>query len=968
MGAFSAGILLLSALCVLLFWRRVEVRTQTIRASLESTADGIVVLDTAGRHVAVNRKFREMFHVPEAVLKAHDRDALLEFILPQMKDAGAFLEMVTHVKANHEAKVSDVIELADGRVFERHSEPEHVRGRNVGRVWGFRDITESKRAQEDLYSSRQMLQLVLNNIPQRVFWKDRNLTYLGCNGAFANDVGLQSPAEIIGMSDFDFCPRAAAEKYRSDDRLVMEQESPKLNFEEPMRRKDGSSLKLCTTKLPLRDREGGVIGVIGTYEDITEREKSEKIKAAMYRCSDAANSARNLKELFSAIHGIIADLMPAKNFYISLFDPESGLLSFPYFVDEFDDTPAPKKLGRGLTEYVFRTGRPLLASPEVFEKLVSMGEVERIGAPSIDWLGVPLKSEEQTVGVMVVQSYIEDIRFGEREKEVLLFMSGQVATTIKRKRAEENLEERTAYLNALIENSPLGIVAVDTENKVEFCNPAFEQLFQYRREEIVGKSIDQLISPPGHLPESNEYSKRTQAGHPVHGTGPRCRKDGTSVEVELYGVPLKLGNRVRGVYGLYQDITERKRAEQELHAAKEAAEAASRAKGDFLANMSHEIRTPMNGIVGMTELTLDTQLTGEQREYLGMVKTSAEALLTIINDVLDFSKIEAGKLDLDPIAFGLRDSLAQTMKPLALRAQQKCLELSWDVSPEVPDEIIADPFRLRQILMNLVGNAIKFTERGKVRLDVALEAKRGDHDVLHFTVQDTGIGIPPEKQKIVFEAFSQADSSTVRKFGGTGLGLTISSKLVDLMHGLIWLESELGKGSCFHFTAQVGVATHGPQTKAGKAAAFAGLPVPLVNNSPADLVPGEMREPPRALKVLLIEDNVVNQRLVSGLLEKRGHTVVIAADWHEAMQALEARKFELVMLDEQMAEMDGFETMKAICAREDGSEARIPIIAMTAPATAGGSDRHLGTDAYVSKPIKAKELDETIETLMTVPA
>ena len=359
-------------------------------------------------------------------------------------------------------------------------------------------------------------------------------------------------------------------------------------------------------------------------------------------------------------------------------------------------------------------------------------------------------------------------------------------------------------------------------------------------------------------------------------------------------VPLRdKDGRVTGIVGTGRDITSAKLAEIEMRKAKEAAEQASRTKSEFLANMSHEIRTPLNGILGMTDLALDTTLTPEQRDYLETVKLSADSLLTVINDVLDFSKIEAGKIDLEIIDFSVRDTLEAALKTLALRADEKGLELLCDIAPEVPETLRGDSGRLRQIILNLVGNAIKFTERGEVELKCVWTLRTDRYRVLHFEVSDTGIGIPAEKQKLIFAPFSQADSSTTRKYGGTGLGLTISSRLVSMMGGKIWFESYVGQGTQFHFAMPLGVA----DTKLIVVGAIA----------PPEVL--------RGVKVLVVDDNSTNRRILGGMLKRWEMRPTLVEGGEQALvQLAEAAqlgaRYGLILTDMRMPKMAGFELIE----------------------------------------------------------
>lgn len=827
--------------------------------------------------------------------------------------------------------------------------------------------------------------------------------------------------------------------------------------------KDGSTIWVEITLSFIRDADLKPIRILAVARDITARKRIEGVQAAIYRISEAAQTTPGLDVLFSSIHSIIAGLMPAQNFYIALYNAASETISFPYHADEFDTAPPPRKLSRGLTDYVLRTGKSLLATPEVFDQLVQSGQVESIGSPSMDWLGVPLNTQQgETIGVMAVQTYSQDVRLSTKSQSILEFVSTQVAMAVEHKRVEEALHDSEEKYRTLVENLNEVIFTLDMEGCFTYISPAIEQYTGFYADQIIGQTFTRFIHPDD-LPALTASFERTLSGRLEPFEFRVLNKDGTVRHVHTSSRMLLEEGKVAGLTGIMSDITERIQAEEklrilsraveqspaaivitntegkieyinskfadvtgysqaevlqqnprvlksgdmspdyykqlwqtitsgkewhgefhnrkksgelywelasispifdatgkithflgikeditdlkqtglELIKAKERAEASNRLKTEFLHNMSHEIRTPMNGIIGFSQLLGDPDLTAEkQKQFTNIIIKNSEQLLRIIDNILEISQLETKQIKAFEEEVCLNDLLLELFSVFDVKAKENKIPLYLKKGlSDKKSTILTDKSRLRKIVTNLLENSMKFTSTGFIEFGYQLIDNK-----LEIYIKDTGIGINPEKQAIIFDRFSKENKGRSKLYGGLGLGLSIAKENAELLGGEITLKSKTGKGSTFYVTIPY------------KPTSFN----EIANGQ--DVNAGILTEKNKSVTVLIAEDEEFNYLYIETLLKKNVQNIKIlhAKNGQEAIEMCKSNKeICLVLMDIKMPIMDGYEATRQI--KEYRPD--LPVIAQTAYSTEDDkkNSKSVGCDDFISKPISEKAFNSIID-------
>jgi two-component system sensor histidine kinase/response regulator len=777
------------------------------------------------------------------------------------------------------------------------------------------DLTDRRRTELALRNTQALYSSLVESLPLNVFRKDLEGRLLFANQRFCQTV-QKFLWELVDKTDFDLFPQHLAEKYRRDDLSVINTGQVFETIEEHLQA-DGQKIYVQVLKAPERDASGRIVGIQGMFWDVTAREQT----------------AVALHESETRKHAIFEAALDC----MIMIDHDGKVVEF--------NPAAEKTFGYTRKEVLGMEMSALLAQPDARARhranLSRYDVTQEQGSMMGRRLESPLLRKNGEVFIAEVSM-----------QPILLQKSTSFAIILRditeRKRAEEALRQSNLRFRRLVDSDIVGIIIINSDGMITEANDAFLELIGSSRQQLLQCELNlRAITPKEYLDlDESAFVQLYKRGKCTPWEKELLHRDGTRVPV-LIGLT-QLDEKAQTSLGFVLDISIQKAAETQLQLAKEAADAANRAKSAFLANMSHEIRTPMNAIIGMTELVLDTSLTSGQREYLDIVQQSAESLLSILNDILDFSKIEAGKLELSSSEFKLRDCIGGALKTLAIQAARKSIELICDIRPEVPDRLIGDSARIRQIVVNLVSNALKFTDRGEVVVRISLLERSTTSVVLHGQIQDTGIGIPADKKASLFHAFEQVHSSMTRRYGGTGLGLAISAKLVDLLGGRIWFDSIPGRGSNFHFTVNMKLAPETGPDLDGRTSEMEGA------------------------AVLVVDDHPVSRQALGDLLVSWGLQPTLLSGADEAMSLLQMGPlpkdgFALSVVDAVMPRVNGFELVRKLKQRFPDCLGPTIMLLSSADRTRDMQQcEELGVTAHIAKPVNHSEMFDTIAAILAV--
>ncbi len=910
------------------------------QALAQNSPDVIMRFDREHRHIFVNDKVEDLIGM-----------GVENFTGKTHKEMGVFPEEMVHF---WEQNIDRVFDLGQHHTVE-FSIP--TAGNTLEIEWRLfpefddlgktetvlaiaRDITESKRNTLKIRESEERLKMALegtsdglwdlNLINQEIYFSPRYFTMLGYQPT-EFDHNREVLLKLIHPEDID-----RIVEYINQ---TIENRNPAIEMEMRLKRKEGSYTWILSRGKLITNEEGVPVRMVGIHEDISHRKRQQEIQDVLIEIANSVNNTRNLDELFLNIQSSLGKIIDTKNCYVALYDEKTQLISLPFHKDEkdsFQEFPA----GKTVTGYVIKTGEAQLVDEDKIEELAKQGEIEPIGAPSVSWLGVPLKISDKIIGVFVVQSYDENIKYTSDDVQLLEFVSDQIALAIERRIDQDKLKRNEERQRRIIESSPDGLVVIDTEGRILTQNTSFVNLVKLKTDHL-GLNFFDFVMDNDVIKVQNILNDTLKSGYTKNIQFKMKREDGSDFFAESsFGVINSQEKDGDSFVIVMKNIDERKAYEHNLRIAKEKAEESDRLKTAFLSNMSHEIRTPMNAIIGFAELLSRMECSEEEkREFLQQINQGADTLMRLIDDIIDISKIEAGQLKMNTGIFNLApllNDLHVVYSKFLTRSSKEHILVKHDSGNyDIDIQLHTDEFRLRQVFSNLLNNAVKFTEQGEIRYGIKEMNKQG----VVFYVRDTGVGISKDMHEIIFQRFRQGHSSKKSFYGGTGLGLAISKHLVGMMGGEMKVESEPDKGAEFTFNIPYDSLDYD-------------LPSEELNHSrKAGDWEGRI--------ILVAEDDRSNFQLIHEILRKTQITILWAKNGEEAFQKCKENPgINLVLMDIQMPVLNGYDATRQI------KEIRpsLPVIAQTAYAMAGEKalSRDAGCDDYISKPIRIQELMDLI--------